>query len=845
MALRTPLSVTPHLYMGDSTGRPLDKGVVYFGEQDKDPEFYPINLFSDDALTKPLMQPVHTKGGYLYDKGDMVEPHAKELIYSVKVLDSYGRKVFYKGAMMRNSWNDDVIEQINAALVSTAEEAAQIATDVAKEIADKAVASIGFVTIDSFELGATLTQRNQVLRHAVDGRLYRWAGKLPKVVPTNSTPTSSGGMGDNAWLEVSDITLRQELSNPDKGAVMIGRGVVAVDSIADLLALPEGQRKKGLRYLVKGYHAGSDVGGGEFYWDSSRTSENDGGCLLGGFIRVNTSGIVSLHEYGVIEGEDITLKIQAAVDIAAIKRIRRVEIPKGEYWVNVARSRVANNSRLSYGVLLKDNIDIISSATLKAIPNNVSGGSVFMFDSCKNSSITGGYYVGEKYDHKYGSSNHEWGHGIMVRGNCEYIKLDGLHIRDFMGDGICIKSNLDLKLINNIEVLNCHIFECRRHELTITSGNRIRIIGNTFSKLNPVKDGIANATYGGLNVDVEPWFEPSTQTSEEYVSDIIFENNKFECATNACLRISTNKVPTKQISILNNSFSGTELCTLTSAEDVIISGNTCTHNLLGRTNEGEAWGIRFTGVTNGSILNNYVKNSSRPIMVTPGTYGVKNENITITGNTVELLEDKQYFGGISTSPDSNNVLINHNIVHKVGADSSIDNSSSLLSAMGKGVIVANNLLSSNGSMRGMRLSGEANVSNNIISNVKTPFIRVYGATLQGNISNNLFLGDISYTGTSVVNLQEVGSSITFSGNVFDFKNNYSILRAVSFSSSTGYSKVNFLCNDFSRVNTAKSDYSGADARWFGNILSNGTVDGIPTSTAGSTPTSTVGGTPTS
>ena len=101
MALRTPLSVTPHLYMGDSTGRPLDMGTVYFGEQDKDPEFYPINLFSDDALTKPLAQPVHTKGGYLYDKGDMVEPHAKEFIYSVKVLDSYGRKVFYKGAMMR------------------------------------------------------------------------------------------------------------------------------------------------------------------------------------------------------------------------------------------------------------------------------------------------------------------------------------------------------------------------------------------------------------------------------------------------------------------------------------------------------------------------------------------------------------------------------------------------------------------------------------------------------------------------------------------------------------------------------------------------------------------------
>lgn len=57
--------------------------------------------------------------------------------------------------------------------------------------------------------------------------------------------------------------------------------VAVVDSIADLLALPEGQRKEGLRYLVKGYHAGSDVGGGEFYWDDSADkSTADGGAIV-------------------------------------------------------------------------------------------------------------------------------------------------------------------------------------------------------------------------------------------------------------------------------------------------------------------------------------------------------------------------------------------------------------------------------------------------------------------------------------------------------------------------------------------------------------------------------------
>lgn len=180
MALRTPLSVTPHLYMGDSTGRPLDKGVVYFGEQDKDPEFYPINLFSDDALTKPLAQPVHTKGGYLYDKGDMVEPHAKELIYSVKVLDSYGRKVFYKGAMMRNSWNDDVIEQINTAIIGSADAARQVAIDITNDAINNTVIENGVVTADLVVAEGGQTQRQ------LNSRITRNYRSVADMVSDNS-----------------------------------------------------------------------------------------------------------------------------------------------------------------------------------------------------------------------------------------------------------------------------------------------------------------------------------------------------------------------------------------------------------------------------------------------------------------------------------------------------------------------------------------------------------------------------------------------------------------------------------------------------------------------------------
>lgn len=99
MALRTSLDAQPHLYIGDTAGRPLDGGKVYFGQVNKDPELYPINVFYDEGLSIPAAQPVRTKGGFMNANGDMTEIYALETRYSVKVLDSYGRQVFYKEDM--------------------------------------------------------------------------------------------------------------------------------------------------------------------------------------------------------------------------------------------------------------------------------------------------------------------------------------------------------------------------------------------------------------------------------------------------------------------------------------------------------------------------------------------------------------------------------------------------------------------------------------------------------------------------------------------------------------------------------------------------------------------------
>lgn len=91
-------------------------------------------------------------------------------------------------------------------------------------MAKAAIAAFGYITIDSFQLGATLKLPNQVLRDTSTGEYYRWDGSfLPsgKVVPAGSTPTTTGGVGIGAWVSVGDVSLRQELSSPG-GAGLVG-----------------------------------------------------------------------------------------------------------------------------------------------------------------------------------------------------------------------------------------------------------------------------------------------------------------------------------------------------------------------------------------------------------------------------------------------------------------------------------------------------------------------------------------------------------------------------------------------------------------------------------------------
>lgn len=104
-----------------------------------------------------------------------------------------------------------------------------------RQLAQQAISAFGWVPMDSFQDGATLTLPNQVLRWKMpdgDGDYYRWDGAFPKVVPAASTPESTGGVGAGKWLSVGDAVLRTQISDPD-GAKLVGYGNATLLDLAN------------------------------------------------------------------------------------------------------------------------------------------------------------------------------------------------------------------------------------------------------------------------------------------------------------------------------------------------------------------------------------------------------------------------------------------------------------------------------------------------------------------------------------------------------------------------------------------------------------------------------------
>lgn len=97
---------------------------------------------------------------------------------------------------------------------------------------------LGYILIDSFEDGATITSRYEALHFETGGEYYRWDGELPKVVPAGSTPETTGGVGPGAWVSVGDASLRTDLSQLTGATLVTTSSGLSVQQEIDELKEP-------------------------------------------------------------------------------------------------------------------------------------------------------------------------------------------------------------------------------------------------------------------------------------------------------------------------------------------------------------------------------------------------------------------------------------------------------------------------------------------------------------------------------------------------------------------------------------------------------------------------------
>lgn len=104
-------------------------------------------------------------------------------------------------------------------------------------LSQQAMAAYGYVILSgkTFTTGATINNPNEVLLNTADGEYYKWTGSFvsgPKVVPANSTPSGTGGVGPGAWVGVGDASLRAALAAP--GGVDLVNGAAKQNDVDKL-----------------------------------------------------------------------------------------------------------------------------------------------------------------------------------------------------------------------------------------------------------------------------------------------------------------------------------------------------------------------------------------------------------------------------------------------------------------------------------------------------------------------------------------------------------------------------------------------------------------------------------
>ncbi|WPK42217.1 hypothetical protein [Escherichia phage vB-EcoS-XT34] len=196
-----------------------------------------IRVFNDKGFTAPT----GTQYSILAHDGITVQGLAQDVAETLRYYQSRETEV----AEAVDAFNQfdgvkfkEEVNQVNTQYQQVVTDAAQVAADAIQVSSDKDIAteqansssyfagvaqnaanSVSGALVLSFDGGGTIESKTQQVFYfnGNDVSSYLWNGPLPKTIPENSTPESTGGVAPGAWVAVGDNSLRDQLLSSSGG----------------------------------------------------------------------------------------------------------------------------------------------------------------------------------------------------------------------------------------------------------------------------------------------------------------------------------------------------------------------------------------------------------------------------------------------------------------------------------------------------------------------------------------------------------------------------------------------------------------------------------------------------
>lgn len=367
-------------------------------------------------------------------------------------------------------------------------------------IAQQAISAFGYITLDSFEDGNTLTLPNQVLRLEATGEYYRWDGAFPKDVPAGSTPETTGGVGPGSWIGVGDASLRADLSAID------GENIIGGATYAQIRAY------SGDATYIKciGRSNTFDHASGIFILDPNDTTSNDDdGTILvdsnGGRWKRDYNGTVNVAWFGIYEDDDsgaTTSMLQALFENSKTRNVFFPKYGSGKYYTKDLYLRSDSTLTFAPGITLQ---------ALPGLETNLIG-----INGSKNVSVFGnGAYLDCIRD-EYTSGELPM---CIYLYSAENVTIDNVKCRYAGGDGLFIYGNASdgTPPSRNIFVKDIEAYECSRNGISISNAINVIVDGAVCSYTNTNgKGSSSNGPWAGI--DIEP------DIAEHFLQNITIRN---------------------------------------------------------------------------------------------------------------------------------------------------------------------------------------------------------------------------------------------------------------------------------------------------------------------------------